>query len=214
MLVSHRKKFIYTKTIKTAGTSIESYFEKYCMPEGSWTFQHACDEHICSEGIIGYRGSRDNLKEQQYYNHMSAVDIKKKVGTKIWDDYYKFCVVRNPFDKLVSGFYFSVRDPSGSVDGFRQWLKNGGETKDQNAYLINGEVAVDYFIRYEDLHQGVKHVCAVLGIPFDSATIPKLKTQFRNRTIPLDKFYDKETIQIVKERYRFELEYFDYSLPL
>lgn len=34
MLISHRKRFIFTKTAKTAGTSVESYFEQYCMPEG------------------------------------------------------------------------------------------------------------------------------------------------------------------------------------
>jgi hypothetical protein len=29
MLVSHRKKFIFVKTGKTAGTSVEVFFEKY-----------------------------------------------------------------------------------------------------------------------------------------------------------------------------------------
>ena len=36
MLISHRKQFIYTKTYKTAGTSVEVYFEPYCMQEGEW----------------------------------------------------------------------------------------------------------------------------------------------------------------------------------
>ena len=31
MLISHRKKFIFTKTKKTAGTSVESVFETYCI---------------------------------------------------------------------------------------------------------------------------------------------------------------------------------------
>jgi hypothetical protein len=31
MLVSHQRKFIYTKTVKTAGSSVESYFEPYCI---------------------------------------------------------------------------------------------------------------------------------------------------------------------------------------
>lgn len=29
MLVSHRYKFIYTKTVKTASTSVESFFERF-----------------------------------------------------------------------------------------------------------------------------------------------------------------------------------------
>ena len=31
-LISNKKKFIYIKNKKVAGTSIESYFEKYCIP--------------------------------------------------------------------------------------------------------------------------------------------------------------------------------------
>ena len=56
MLVSHRYKFIFTKTVKTAGTSIESYFEKYCMPEGEWKESHNREEYVSETGIIGYRG--------------------------------------------------------------------------------------------------------------------------------------------------------------
>jgi len=46
MLVSHRYRFIYTKTIKTGGTSVESYFEPYCMADGEWTESQKRDEYI------------------------------------------------------------------------------------------------------------------------------------------------------------------------
>ena len=32
MLVSHSKKFIFLKTMKTAGASVEIYLERYCVP--------------------------------------------------------------------------------------------------------------------------------------------------------------------------------------
>ena len=81
MLLSHRKKFIYTKTVKTAGTSVELYLEKYSMPEGSWKFAHYREEHISEEGIIGYR--RNNATENKWYNHMPAIEIRDKVGDSI-----------------------------------------------------------------------------------------------------------------------------------
>ena len=107
MLISHRKQFIYTKTAKTAGTSVEVYFEKYCMPEGAWEFSHSHDEYVSAEGIIGYRGKHSWGKK--WRNHMSALKIKNNIGNSIWDKYYKFCVIRNPFDKLVSGFYMQEK---------------------------------------------------------------------------------------------------------
>jgi hypothetical protein len=57
MLIGHRKKFIYTKTAKTAGISIESYFENFCMPENTWKFSNSREEYVSKEGIIGYRGT-------------------------------------------------------------------------------------------------------------------------------------------------------------
>lgn len=85
MLISHRKKFIYTKTVKTAGTSVESYFEQYCMPEGEWEFSHAREQYVREAGVIGYRGGDSAGK--QWFNHMPAVDIRDKTGNQIWDSY-------------------------------------------------------------------------------------------------------------------------------
>jgi hypothetical protein len=81
MLVSHRKKFIYTKIVKTAGTSVESYFEKYCMPEGAWEFAYYREVYDSEEGIIGYRGN--NATENKWNNHMPAIEIRDKIGTSI-----------------------------------------------------------------------------------------------------------------------------------
>jgi len=212
MLVSHRKKFIYTKTAKTAGTSVESYFERYCMPKNQWSFQHAREEYISKEGIIGFRGRRNKFNTPTYYNHMPAVDIKKQLGDQIWETYFKFCVIRDPFDKLVSAYYFSERDSDGSIKSFRKWLKTT-QFNDRSVYLINGEVCMDYFIRYEHLHNDIKHVCAVLDIPFEPFKIPHLKTGFRNKKIQLYEFYDRKSIKLVKNLYKFELKYFGYSAP-
>ena len=83
MLISHRKKFIYTKTPKTAGTSVEVYFERFCAPDGAWKFDHERDQYVGSSGIIGARGSY--AESAGWYNHMSACEIRRKAGSLIWD---------------------------------------------------------------------------------------------------------------------------------
>jgi hypothetical protein len=213
VLISHRKQFIYTKTAKTAGTSVESYFEKYCMPEGAWEFAHGREEYVSEEGIIGYRGN--NAREKKWYNHMPAIEIRDKIGPSIWHKYFKFCVIRNPFDKLVSGFFFNkeIKEGEDFIDSFRNWIKNGGSVSDRDKYLINREICIDHFIRYENLENGIENVCNLQNMPFEPERIPKLKAGFRNREIPLREFYDEETIQIVSKRYKFELEHFNYNRP-
>jgi Sulfotransferase family len=234
MLVSHRKRFIYTKTAKTAGTSIEVYFEPYCAPEGEWTFQHGHAEYESDSGIIGYRGKKDG--EKKWFNHMPAATIQRQLGKAIWDEYFKFCVVRNPFDKLVSAFHFAEAQKSGSEAGeklrtrvkttgnfshqrpveerFRSWLLQGTFPMDRAAYTIDGKICMDYFIRYEEIEDGVKHVCEVLEIPFEPERIPSLKTGFRPRDLSLRDYYSPETIQLVVERYAFEFSNFGYSTVL
>ncbi len=240
MLISHRKCFIFTKTVKTAGTSVESYFEQFCMPEGEWQQSHSREEYISEEGIIGYRGQ--STEEKKWYNHMSAKNIRDLIGQEIWDRYYKFTVVRNPFDKLISGFYFhrkynkkryskvqrliayarSILNIGGIFDRvqkkkeielFRSWIKNGGEILDRNKFMIDGELCVDYFIRFENLHGDIKHVCDRLSIPFDPSRIPEFKKGVRKHIIPIQDFYDNETRQIVEEKYAWEIEKFGYDLP-
>lgn len=223
MLVSHRKKFIYTKTVKTAGTSVEVLFEPYCMHEGEWRFSHARDEYASQAGIIGCRG--DKLIKV-WFHHMPASKIMDLVGRDIWQSYFKFCVIRNPFDKLVSAFHhFKARGlisleefPNVTADEeqFKLWIsENDGARSvlDRDKYVIDNKICCDYFIRYEELEAGIKHVCDSIGIEFHLAKLMKLKSQFRPQNRSLKNYYDSYTKNIVQEVFNFELNEFQYELP-
>ncbi len=154
---------------------------------------------------------------------MSAAKIRENIDDKIWYKYFKFCIIRNPFDKLISAFYLFMKQKNKHVFNhqqknkielirmFRIWLKNGGIVKDWNKYKIDGQVCIDYFIRYEKLEEGIKHVCKILEIPF-TEEIPKYKTGFRRNDISIQEYYNSETIAIVKENYEWELNQFGYGI--
>lgn len=234
MLVSHRKKFIFTKTLKTAGTSVESYYEPYCMPEGCWEEVHLRDEYESEAGIIGYRGTDPG--DCRYCNHMSASKIRDLVGSKVWNDYFKFTVVRNPFSKLVSGWYHFHRPnvtmkktiralskkPTSiplvlmgkrDIHDFRTWLRKGRSIMDRDKYLIDGEVCMDFFIRQESLQDDIKSVNAMLGIEQDERVLPKFYSGIRSADFSIRDFYDKETEAIVRQLYDWEFERFGYDMP-
>ena len=232
MLVSHRHQFIYTKTVKTAGTSIEKFFEPACRADGSARMGALSEELISDAGIVGYCGS--NRKGKKWFDHMPAKAIKSYLGDEAWESYFKFCVIRNPFDKLVSAFHFYewlVNHYSGwqktklvvahgirpgskldEVKRFQKWVAWTWWFNDYDKYLINGNVCVDFFIRYESLLSDTKSVCENVNFPFEPNRIPKLNTAMRPRERELAEYYDAKTIATVRKRFQFELDYFGYEL--
>ncbi len=240
MLVSHRYQFIYTKTAKTAGTSVESYFEQYCMPEGEWTPEHGRDLYSSETGIIGFRGS-NRPKDVMWFHHMSAKKIRDQIGEDIWNRYYKFCVIRDPFDKTVSAFFhFKKFRESGAAgepkanksfkekvlglfkpkpkfrsirDEFEHWLVNDGMSVDRDKYVIDGEFCMDDVIRYEILQDDMRRVCERLGVEFEAERLPTFKKGIRDDKIGLSEIYTPKSIEIVSGLFDYELERFGYQAP-
>ncbi|NJL74288.1 MAG: sulfotransferase family protein [Saprospiraceae bacterium] len=237
MLISHRKQFIYTKTYKTAGTSVEVYFEPYCMPEGDWQEKHLREEYVSEAGVIGYRGRPRDTSELTWWNHMPAELIKARLNNDAaWNSYFKFCVIRNPFDKVISAYHFQNKalpdqprwyyyqrkvkkvvnqwlyqgvSPA-MKKHFKQWLKEGKMFIDRDKYFIDNQLCVDYIIQYEDLEGGIKAVCERLNIPFEPARIPRFKVSNRPKKA-YSTYYDQEAIDLVTELFEFEVNYFNYK---
>lgn len=134
MIVSHRHRFVFVKTVKTAGTSMEIALSKYLGPDDVITPITPADERIREE--LGYRGPQndavpysrygvlDALKAMRrrerfrFYNHASASYIRNFVGRRRWASYYTFCFERNPWDKAVSMYYWVHKDAiQGRGDG-------------------------------------------------------------------------------------------------
>ncbi len=218
---------------------MESYFEKYCMAQGEWAKSHGRDEYVSESGIIGYRGAERKIST--WYNHMPARAIRDLMGEEIWSHYFKFTVVRNPFDKLISGFFMYDRpqnkrgtihglkslvkrmvgrgDPIHRVKGtteverFRSWIREGGAIIDRDKYLIDGKECLDYYIRFESLDDGIRQVCEQLSTPFEPARIPEFKKGLRHHRTKTRDYYDATTEKIVRNLYAWELEKFSYDLP-
>lgn len=223
MLASHRYRFIYTKTNKTAGTSIESFFERYCLPEGEWTLQQNRDEAITEAGIIGFRGS-SRPDDCVYHGHMPAAEIRERLGEDIWERYFKFCAVRNPYDKAVSQFYFQkyVRtenrpirfgDLESEREDFEAWAKEAFLGLDQNRYTIDGEFCLDDVIRYERLESDVLRICERLSIPASIADLESFKGGIRPTAARTEIMYTDQARLMVSVKCAKDLELFGYVFP-
>lgn len=132
MIISHKYKFIFIKTRKTAGTSIETYLSPLCEEDDIFTsvgkekatkkhternykglfnpFSGANDIDTVFENIIQlgaqyiapYKVARHHAK---FYNHIPAILVRTRVPKKVWKNYYKFCIERDYLDKSVSHYH-------------------------------------------------------------------------------------------------------------
>jgi hypothetical protein len=218
MLVSHRYKFIYTKTRKTAGSSVESYFEPFCMRDGEWTQRYFREQYVSATGIIGFRGKAAKQGDAYWWNHMPARLIRRRLGEDTWGSYFKFCVIRNPFEKAISAFYWrrkrqEVQWTDKDPQLFEEWLERSRAPMDRNTFCIEGRFALDDVIRHETLVPDIQRICHRLGLPWEPERLPAFKTGIRPREATAQRLYTPRSRQLVRQAYRFELRYFGYEFP-
>ncbi len=218
MLVSHRKKFIFIKTSKTAGTSVEAFFEKHCFPKGEWQLSHSRDQYIGETGLVG---GREKGKHDILHSHMPAKGIKELVSDEQWASYFKFSIVRNPFDRLVSRFFFNMKNQGVYVSQLTlPELKKAFDAlvRKQHypilgALSLNNEIVTDFTIRYENLHDDLKLVCEKLGVTYSETELPSFKSGIRDNRVTLQDLYTTELIAYVEAQYKTEIKTFGYQFP-
>lgn len=197
MIISHKYKFIFIKTNKTAGTSIEIALAKFCGKDDIITPNDPKDEAIRKQ--LNYPGPQNyaapfyeyrfrslyrliqrQKKKPRFYHHMPATEIKALIDERVWNDYYKFCFERNPWDRIISLYYWrSKSKPQPPISEFitssePHLLNQYG----YRLYTIDDNVVVDRICRFENLEEELDTVGKILGFP-GKLTLPKAKTSFR-----------------------------------
>ncbi len=126
MIISNSKRFIYIHIHKTAGTSIEHAFD----PSLQW-----------NDIILGstkYGEEIQHIYRQRFrlYKHSTAQECYDVVGAAVWDDYFTFATVRNPYSLAVSAFTYAqkvldkvITSGRYSYENIRPLIKSGQMSK-------------------------------------------------------------------------------------
>ena len=229
MIVCHQHRYIFIKTRKTAGTSVEIGLSKFCGPTDIITMHDAEDEAIRrslgypgpqNEYSIGFRHYRPAdwrrflLRRQRarFKNHMTAERIRSLVGKDVWDRYYKFCVERDPWDKALSLYFWRTSEQDEPRPELLDFLKSTKRNSLSNfrIYSIAGRVAVDRVLRYESLERDLDEVRSHLGIP-EPVVLPRAKGKTRPRDAGPTKLIGPSEKSVIDRVCAREIALFGYS---
>ena len=202
MIVSHEHGFVFMKTRKTAGTSVEIALSRTCGPDDVITPITEVDEVL--RRAAGGRGPQNFLHppnlERRAFNHMPVSMVRKMLGRTRFERYFSFAVERNPWDAVVSLYHWRYRDtePGHFPDYVASEAVETFAAKNQRIYRLRGEVAVDRVLRYEHLADDLASVWSELGLP-GTPDLPHAKAGTRPRGPSYRSYYDDASRERVAE---------------
>lgn len=225
MIVNHDYKFIFLKTRKTAGTSIEIGLSEFCGPGDIITPITDVDED--KRSALGFRGPQNYNVSKRFYtgidkarlyirrlpklfsNHDTALYVKKHIDQEIWDSYFKFSFERNPFDKAISRYYWSTQEPRPQI---ADYLNSAPVhlLSNWDIYTVNDQIAVDFVGSYETLTDDLAQIASRLGLPGE-ITMPRAKSGYRPDRKPYTEVLDEESRSRIELVCAKEIKCFDYQ---
>lgn len=207
MIISHKHKFIFIKTHKTAGTSLEIALSKYCGEDDVITPISEKDEQIRRN--LGYRVAQNYIipfrnyiffdwlkyivtrKKRCFFNHIKARKVKNFVGKRIWSEYYTFCFERNPYDKCISGYYWMKNNNNIPLEKYL--LEKAHLFSDFSMYSNKkNKIIMDDVFKYEDINKALNIISQKIGL---------------NEELEISKIRAKGSVRVNKKSYKKLISY-------
>ena len=158
--------------------------------------------------------------------HARAFEYRLALGHERWESYLSFAFVRNPWDLMVSS-YFWWREKAQTFRRTRRSRRQVLAMADFNEFVrshfgreyINefkgdmfdwisssGEIIVDHVGRVETLHDDWQVICRQIGIP-----APELPHANQTSRGDYHSYYDDRSIEMIATRFHRTIEHFGYE---
>jgi len=156
-------------------------------------------------------------------HHQTALEVIARIGKDKWDSAYKFTLVRNPWDKVVSHYEYRKKrnktDLASHEISFLDWVrKTYGPDKDPFYYNNpkafqpqvewlkddEGVISIDFIGKFESINEDFSQIRNAIGI---DAELPHLNASKRPG---YRHYYDDESREIVAQWFHEDIKLFGY----
>jgi hypothetical protein len=231
MIVSHKHRFIFIKTKKTAGTAIEAALSELCGPDDvitpyreeserdrkglapqNYRIEHALKPKRPLLRKLLMRPERYYHPSVGFYEHMPAWRVRDYLGEEVWRSYFKFAFDRNPWDRQVSWYLYKTKS-KWARPSFEHFMASRRRAFVDNygLYTIEGALAVDFLGRYERLEEDLNKALELAGVG-QRVSVPRTNiTPNKDEARDYRSYYAPETRALVAEWYRPEIALLGYG---
>ena len=208
MLISRKHNFIFIHIYKNAGTSIVSALRPF-------------DAQGRLGQLINQASKKINIPSpffdpQPFHDHITASEMIDALGKELFDSFFSFAFVRNPWDWQVSLYKFMLKDTDhyqhelvknlGSFEEYIKWrCENEVRYQKDFIYSEKNELLIDFVGKFENIDADFKKICSHIRV---TATLPKLNV---SNTEPYQQFYTDKTRDLVRRIYKPDIELFEYD---
>ena len=207
-MICHKRKCIFVHIPKCGGTRIKRLL--WQRPEDR------TEENLW----MGFVDEYHNKYQTGGLQHLKARQIFIEVGAEIFQSYFKFSIVRNPWDKAVSQYSYMKNRPDlqrfigmKRTDDFKRYLelttrKRHVQWEPQYKFLYDddGKLLVDFVGRFESYEEDVPYLLSRLDLP----KTPLLHEKKGQRS-DYREYYDAATEIMIATLYRDDIELFGYA---
>lgn len=208
-MISHKHKYIFVHTPKCAGTSIEKAllnYEGIKIDLNDEFYLNSIPEPIKKEYLLDY-------PLHSYSQHFYLDQYKQSLAST----YYCFTFVRNPWDLMVSEYFYILKnyetnlsfedfikigDGLKEVKGFTWFVERGHHLLPQVNFINKN---MNFIGKFENLQDDFNVIC-------DSVKISRINLPYHNSTKHnrYTTYYNDLTRDIIAKRYKEDIEYFNY----
>ena len=216
MLISYRYKFIFVHIAKTGGTSIRAALNKLVLKDPFRWIQMVVNR------ISDLTGHRAGVKIPR---HAPIVVAKELLPQDIFNNFFKFAFVRNPWDLQVSSYFHIKRERPHLIEhirSFEDFLKFKLEEERPYHYILDaskrpqwyslidleGNCIVDFIGRFENLTKDFEIVCKKIGLSRPLSLPHRRKEKDRKH---YRFYYSDKSAELVAKHFAIDIEKFGYE---
>jgi hypothetical protein len=209
VIISFRQRFVFVAVPKTATHAFRVALRPH-LGERDWEQCVLFEKKYFPVEALAQIG----------HGHITCRQVQPFLLPGMWGNFFKFCTVRNPFDRFVSCCYFVNRENQllrkEPLDAMKRIIQDKQLAKEilfrpQYEFMtdVDGQLMVDYVCKFETLQSDFDRVCGRLNLPL--TTLKHINT---NKHGSFESVYDEELKEMVREFYQKDFALFNYPTEI